>query len=598
MSDNNRDWWYRLPKLSLDKRSLAKRMRKVENVTVRHANRFIIKRWSSVREARRHIISWIVGVGLLIAATGLQLMWYQQSYRTTAPATDGTYAEAVLGPVDTLNPIFASSSAERSAGYLMFSRLLKYDNTGHLGNDLATSVTANNDGTVYTVKIRSDVKWHDGILLSAKDVAFTVDLMKNPTVRSTITGWGEIGVKVIDDTTLEFKLQSTYAAFKHALTFPILPEHILGDVPPSSIRENSFSQNPIGSGPFKFRFMQDVEASSGRKVIHMARNDLYYNGLPKLARFQLHVYPQVDDIIRALKLSEVNAATDLSSIDINEVSSGRYDIVTKPIQRGVYAILNTKSTVLSDIKIRRALQIATNTQAIRDKLSVQVPALDLPFTSGQLTGQVPKAPSYDLATAKNLLKEDGWTKDSSGLLAKNGVELKLSVVVTKDNELERVLETLAGQWRELGIGVDTKIVDLSDISQNTAQDILQQRNFDILLSQLTIGADPDVYAYWHSSQATPQGSNLSNYSNAISDDALLTARARTEPALRNAKYITFAKQWLSDVPAIGLYQSTTQYVHSKNIKAFDDSTVLVSSVNRYSNVVDWSVGTRPAYKTP
>ncbi|HRN97200.1 MAG TPA: peptide ABC transporter substrate-binding protein [Candidatus Saccharibacteria bacterium] len=598
MAENDRDRWYRLPKLSLDKRSLSKRMRKVETATVRHANRFIIKRWKNARESSRHIIGWIIGVGLLIAAAGLQLMWYQQSYRTDIPAVDGTYAEAVLGPLNTLNPIFASSSAERSAGYLMFSRLLNYDDTGHLSNDLATSITTNKDNTVYTVEIRPDVKWNDGILLSAKDVAFTVNLMKNPAVRSTITGWNEVGVKVVDDTTLQFTLKTPYAAFKHVLTFPVLPEHILGDVPPVNIRENSFSQNPVGSGPFKLRFTQDVETSTDRKVVHLARNDQYYNGVPKLARFQLHVYAQPEAILRALKLSEVNAATDLTSIDVADINKARYDVVTTPVQKGVYALLNVKSDNLKDVNIRRALRLATNTEAIREKLPVEMPALDLPFTNGQLTGDVPTAPGYNKASAEKILSDDGWKKDSTGVLSKDGKQLKLSVVATKDNELERVLEIISGQWRELGIDVESKVIDLSDTTQNVAQDVLQQRNYDVLLSQLNIGADPDVYAYWHSSQATPQGSNLSNYSNVISDDALLTARARSDVALRNAKYITFAKQWLNDIPAIGLYQSTTQYVHSKSIKAYDDTAVLVSPIDRYSNVVDWSVGSQPAYKTP
>lgn len=598
MADNNRDRWYRLPKLSLDRRSLTKRMRKVETATVRHANRFVVKRWKNVRDSKSRIIGWVIGVGLLIAAAGLQLAWYQQSYRTDVPSKDGTYAEAVLGPENTLNPIFANSSAERSAAHLMFSRLFNYDQTGHLSNDIATSVTTNKSGTVYTVKIRPDVKWSDGILLSAKDVAFTVELMKNPEVRSTISGWDEVDVKVVDDNTVEFTLKTSYAAFKHVLTFPIVPEHILGDVLPANIFENSFSQNPIGSGPFRFRFTQDVETNSGRKVIHMARNDQYYKGLPKLARFQLHVYSQPDDILRALKLSEVNAATGLSLIDISEINNSRYDATITPIQRGVYAILNTKSDTLKDIKIRRALRAATDTNAIRNKLSDKVPALDLPFTSGQLIGKVPSAPGFNIKAAKKILKSDGWKKNSSGILSKKDLVLKLSIVVIKDNELERVLEVLSGQWRELGIDVVTKIVDLSDVSQNATQDVLQQRNYDVLLSRLNIGADPDVYAYWHSSQATSKGSNLSNYSNAISDDALLTARARPDPALRNAKYLTFAKQWIKDVPAIGLYQSTTQYIHSKSIKAYDDSAVLVSPINRYSNVVDWSVGTRPAYKTP
>jgi peptide/nickel transport system substrate-binding protein len=181
---------------------------------------------------------------------------------------------------------------------------------------------------------------------------------------------------------------------------------------------------------------------------------------------------------------------------------------------------------------------------------------------------------------------------------KAGQEFKLSVVTIKNSEIERALEIITGQWRSLGVVVETKVVDINDVSQNVAQSILQPRNFDVLVYQLNIGADPDVYAYWHSSQASNQGFNFANYSNAISDDALSSARVRFETDLRNAKYITFAKQWLADVPAIGLYQSTAQYVHRINVKSIDETIDLVAPIDRYSNILDWSVGKRSVYKTP
>ena len=168
----------------------------------------------------------------------------------------------------------------------------------------------------------------------------------------------------------------------------------------------------------------------------------------------------------------------------------------------------------------------------------------------------------------------------------------------KDSEFERVVEILSSQWRALGITIDVQVLDPTDVAQNVVQNILQPRNYDVLLYQLNIGADPDVYAYWHSSQAVPQGSNFSNYSNAISDDALSSARSRIEPALRNAKYITFAKQWLSDVPAIGIYQSTSQYVNSVKVNSFNSSNILISPIDRYSDILNWSAGSRGVYKTP
>jgi len=598
MVDFKRDKWHRLPRPNFDSKNLTKRMRKVEGATIRHAHKFVIKRWSNVREVQRRVVIWVLAVGLLIAATGLQLMWYQQSYQTTAPADNGTYAEAVLGPVDTLNPLFASSNAEQSSSYLLFSRILNYDKTGHLGYDLATNIKLNDTKTVYTVTIRPDVKWHDGVKLTANDIAFTVNLMKDPNTRTNDTGWGGISAKVINDTTIDFTLQSTYAAFEHALTFPIVPEHILGSIAPANIRENRFSQNPIGSGPFKLTFIQDIDSNLGRKVMYMARSDSYYKGMAKLARFQLHVYDTTDAIVGALSANEVNSAAGLSSTDTDRINKAQYDVSTEPIQSGVYAIINTTSELLKDVSLRRALQLATNTSSIRDKLPIGTPELGLPFTSHQLTGDVPKAPPYNQAGANKILEDNGWKLNSKKIREKDGKELKISVVTIKNSEFERVLEVLAGQWRALGVLVETKVIDTADVTQGAVQNVLQPRNFDVLLYQLNIGADPDVYAYWHSSQATKQGLNFSNYSNVISDDALSSARSRVEPELRNAKYITFARQWLSDVPAIGLYQSTTQYVSSRNVRSFDSSNTFISSIDRYSDVLDWSAGVRSVYKTP
>lgn len=598
VDDNRGGLRQRLPELNLNRKIIKRRLRKVESATIRHTHKFIIKRWSNVREVQTKVMMWVIVMGFLILVTGLQLMWFQRSYLTATASKDGTYAEAVLGPVDTLNPILANTSAEQSASYLMFSSLLRYDKTGHLNNDLATNIKANATKTVYTVKIRADAKWQDGVGLTAKDIVFTVNLMKNPNVRSTVTGWTNISAKTIDNYTVEFTLPTVYSAFEHALTFPILPEHILGNVAPGSVRENNFSNDPVGSGAFKFSFIQTVSANSDHKIIYMVRNDQYYGGMSNLSKLQLNTYSTTDEIISALSSNEVNAAADLSPVDIRQVNLKLYAVSVNPIQSGVYAILNTKSHLLSDINLRHAIQLATNTKGVREELPSETPSLDLPFTNNQLTGDIPKAPQYDLTAANKILDDGGWIMGNNNIRQKNGQHLKLVVVTTKNSEFEAVLDVLSNQWLKAGIAVETQIIDSTNSSQNFVQNILQPRNFDVLLYRLNIGADPDEYAYWHSSQATPQGLNFSNYSDVISDDALSSARARFELNLRNAKYITFAKQWLSDVPAIGLYQSTTQYVYRKNVRAINPSDILVSAVDRFNNVLDWSIGTRTVYKTP
>lgn len=572
-------------------------MKKVEGATVKHARRFVFKRWNNFREVRSRIALWALSIGILIGASGLQFWWYQNEYRTTASAVGGTYAEAVLGPVDTLNPIFAQTSAENAASELLFSRLLNYDESGNLNYDLADSMVVGQDQLSYTFTIRPDAQWSDGLYVQAKDVVFTLKLLKDSATRATLTGWGGVKATAIDDKTVKFELPAVYAAFPHALrSMPILPEHVLRDVKPAQLRENSFNTNPVGSGPYALRLFQTIDKGANRKIIHLVQNENYYKGAAKLDRIQLHVYADTDSILRALATSEVNAASDLTVSAAKNVNTARYQIDNNPVNAGVYAILNTSSPALQDIKVRKALQLATDTSAVRRAISDQLPALDLPFVQGQLSGNVPVAPKPNLQTAAQLLTDAGWVIDGS-TRKKDGQSLTLSVVTTKNPDFEKALEVLSKQWQELGVTITTTIVDPKDPAQNVAQEVLQQRRFDVLLYQLAIGGDEDVYAYWHSSQANA-GYNFSNYKNAISDDALASARARLEPQLRNAKYITFANQWLNDVPAIGLYQSTSQYVHTNSVRAVPANAKLISDVDRYQSVRYWTVGDRSVFTTP
>lgn len=589
----------KLPALSVNSRDISKRLKKVEGATVKHARRFVFRRIDNFREVRWHIALWVLVIGIITGATGLQMAWYQQHYKTTAYAQNGTYAEAVLGPMVTLNPIFANTNAEDSIGRLLFSRLLGYDQTGHLGYDLAESVSLSEDQKTYTVKLRPDARWQDGLYVRARDVVFTVNLLKNPATRATLTGWDSITARVVDDVTVAFTLPAVYAAFPHALTLlPILPEHILRDVEPSAIRENAFSTSPVTSGPFTLRLIQEVDRNSGRKIIHLARNQQYYKGAAKLDRLQIHVYGSRDAIIKAVNNGEVNAATDLTITDIGSINSNRSQVEYKPVSSGLYALFNTNSSILNDLAVRRALQVGTDTQAIRHAISSELPQLNLPFTAVQLAGEgTPPGPTYNARQANELLDNTGWVLQD-GVRQKDGKPLQLSVVALKNSDYERALEQLVTQWRALGIVVTTNVVDPSDQTQNVAQNILQPRQYDVLLYQLTLGADPDfVFAYWHSSQLT-NGLNFSNYSNVISDDALSSARSRVEPELRRQKYITFARQWLDDAPAIGLYQTTAQYVYNKNVHAMPADQVLYSIGDRYASVLYWSVGSRAVYQTP
>ncbi len=611
MADEKRGWRH-FQKLKFDRKQLAKRVKKAEGATMRHAHRFIVGRLDNMRDVRRHIIGWLLLVGVMIGLVGLQLMWFQKSYQTTTASSGGTFAEASLGSIDTLNPLYASSNAELTTSHLLFSSLYAYDTTGHLKGDLAKSITTDDTGTIYTVKIRSDAVWHDDQQLTANDIAFTVNLIKDPATRSSLrSSWLDIKIKVVDEQTIEFELPAAYAGFSHALTFAVLPEHILGKVEPGTIRENVFSKSPIGSGPFTFKLLQTIDTGQHRAV-NMAAFEKYYGGAPRISRFEVHAYASQDLIVKALKSGQVNAAADLSSTDATLVNEKNYRISSHPTNSGVYALMNVDSPILKDKAVRKALQIGTDTDAIRSALDVKVsatgrtsdqvitnPKLDLPFISGQVTGaDVPSAPEFNQKTANDMLDAAGWKLVNGTRRNAENQMLALNVTTTKNASYEKALGVLAGQWRQLGITINSNVIDTNDPTTNFVQNVLQSRSYDVLLYELSIGGDPDVYAYWHSSQAGSSGYNLSNYKDSIADASLTSARSRVDSDLRNIKYKAFAKQWLDDAPAIGLYQSTAQYAASTKVRAMAKDAVLISPQDRYANILYWSVNEESVYKTP
>lgn len=590
--------WRQFDKLNFDKKSFSKRVRRAEGVTTRHAHEFILKRMSNIRDARRPIIAWLLLVGCMILAVGMQLVWFQGEYETSAYADGGTYAEATMGPIDTLNPLYAASDAEVAASRLLFSSLYTYDKTGNLIGDLAESMKVDSTGQIYTLKLRSNAHWHDGALLTAKDVAFTVNLIKDAETRSPLrVNWQDVAVRAKDDTTVVFKLPAVYAAFPYALTLSILPQHILANVPPATIRENVFSRSPVGSGPFSFHLLQSADLDTGHQVVHMTSFDNYYKGKPKLARFEVHAYGAQENLVKALQAGEVNAASQVPMSADGQLNKNDFSITRQPVASGVYALFNTANPMLKDVAVRQALQLATGTRAIREALG-NVPKLDSPFIEGQLTGKgVPHAPLPNAKKAAAMLTKAGW-KLKGDVRYKGKQKLQLTITTTKNDQYEKVLELLAQQWRQVGIEVGVNVIDTSNPSTNFIQNTLQPRNYDVLLYELIIGADPDVYAYWHSSQVGIRGYNFSNYSNSTADAALASARARLEPALRMAKYKSFARQWVQDVPAVGLYQPVVDYAASSKVRSIDTEATLISPADRYENILYWSVRKDSVYKTP
>lgn len=585
-------------KLRLGYKRLALRVKHAEGATQRHASRFILRRIENVRLVMTEIMIWLAAIALLIAGLGIQYSWNSQGSKKDGAKSGGVYVEGVIGNISTLNPLLAASEPEQAVSRLLFSSLYNYDVTGALHTDLAESMTVKDD-KVYTIKLRNAV-WHDGKNLTAEDVVYTINLIKNPQVRSPLrVNWLDISARAIDDSTVEFMLPAVYAGFSHALTFPVIPKHILQSVSPSSMREADFSSNPVGSGPFAVKRVQTSESTSSTDVVRMEPNTKYYGAVSTLSRLELRAYGNESLLVKAVNSGEVSAASGLSLSAADNIKSKQYSTKHWLLNKGVYLLMNNRSQTLQDARVRQALRYATDTSSIRATVGDNVARLDTPILQSQIAQKLPAAPDYNLDKAKALLKEAGWTYNQGQWKGKDGRPLAVAVTTSSGrDEYKKIVDALKQQWSKLGVDVQLREIDTSSTTTSFVQSVLQPRDYDALLYELELGADPDVFAYWHSSQASASGYNFANYSNRTVDNDLVGGRSRTNSALRAAKYIQFVNQWLNDAPAIGLYQSVGSYVLNNGASIVEPRGSLNTMNDRYADVTTWSTGRASVYKTP
>lgn len=585
-------------KLRLGYKRLALRVKHAEGATQRHASRFILRRIENVRLVMTEIMIWLAAIALLIAGLGIQYSWNSQGSKKDGAKSGGVYVEGVIGNISTLNPLLAASEPEQAVSRLLFSSLYNYDVTGALHTDLAESMTVKDD-KVYTIKLRN-AAWHDGKKLTAEDVVYTINLIKNPQVRSPLrVNWLDISARAIDDSTVEFMLPAVYAGFSHALTFPVIPKHILQSVSPSSMREADFSSNPVGSGPFAVKRVQTSESTSSTDVVRMEPNTKYYGAVSTLSRLELRAYGNESLLVKAVNSGEVSAASGLSLSAADNIKSKQYSTKHWLLNKGVYLLMNNRSQTLQDARVRQALRYATDTSSIRATVGDNVARLDTPILQSQIAQKLPAAPDYNLDKAKALLKEAGWTYNQGQWKGKDGRPLAVAVTTSSGrDEYKKIVDALKQQWSKLGVDVQLREIDTSSTTTSFVQSVLQPRDYDALLYELELGADPDVFAYWHSSQASASGYNFANYSNRTVDNDLVGGRSRTNSALRAAKYIQFVNQWLNDAPAIALYQSVGSYVLNNGASIVEPRGSLNTMNDRYADVTTWSTGKASVYKTP
>lgn len=548
-----------------------------------HFQERVIKRLPNARRVRLLILEWALLIVVITSLALTQVFWYRQSYSLQTFEGGGSYIEATVGSVNSLNPLFATTNSEKTLSKLMFATLSTIDYSGHVGVGLAESIVPDDTARIWSVTLKDGLKWSDGEPITIEDVLFTINLIKDQNV-NTIFDSNLTGVKVeqVDDMTLQFTLPTAYADFAAALNIPVLPEHILGEVAPNQLLEHSFSTNPVTSGAFSFNAVQSV-TTDGEKLIYLAANPNYYKGRPMLDTFAVHAYSSTAEIVDALSRGDVTATADLSPLDEPSITNDNVYEKQTTLSNGVYAFLNTTSSLLGDVKVRQAIRQGLDMDELRSNLDGEDP-LDYPILRSQIDlTDYPALPDYDFAAAK-------VTIEAAGL---SGQTLRLAT--TSTGYFPELADQLEDQLGKLGFSVELSIYNPG---QEFVANVIRQRNYDILLYEIELGADPDLFAYYHSSQASASGLNLSNYHNSSVDEAILAARSTLSERLRAAKYESFLQQWVEDVPAIGIYQASLTYYINRNARAFSEEDSLVYATDRFTDVDYWAVNRTTKNRTP
>jgi peptide/nickel transport system substrate-binding protein len=278
----------------------------------------------------------------------------------------------------------------------------------------------------------------------------------------------------------------------------------------------------------------------------------------------------------------------LTSVSDEILSIPDTTLITAPLTSSVMVFLNNSNPDLSDIKVRKALLQATDVQEIRKSLGFRAVPTDSPFLRSQFAynPDIVQHP-YDIEASKASFMEAGWILNEEGMLTKDGKILKLRLVSQSLSEYSAITQQLQKDWSEVGVSVDAVLQPEEDIQSGA----IARHDYDVLLYGISLGYDPDVFAYWHSSQADPNSQtqlNLSEYKSDTADSALEAGRTRVDPALRKIKYEPFLKAWRDDVPAIALYQPRFLMVVQGTFEGFQNGQ-LSTATDRYWSISNWKV---------
>lgn len=566
-------------------------------------------------KAEKYLI--IIFTALIVISAVFPIKAWYLNNTALVPDYGGIYTEAAIGSPRYLNPVLApASDVDRDLSVIIYSGLFKHGSTDAITLDLAEDYFLSEDNKIYTIFLRKDVKWHDGKNLTADDIIFTTQVIQNPDYRSPLrTSLQGVEVEKIDNYTLRFKLKNPYRPFLDNLTFGILPKHIWGNIPPTSFALSELNLKPIGSGPYKFKKI--IKDSTDKiKSLELTAFSDYYFKKPYIGTVIFKFFKDESSAVEALNRQEVDSISFISAKNIGKLKNN--PTLNKFILPRYFAVFfnQTENKALAEINVRQALSLATNKKEIVEGIianqgvTINTPLPSFIFNNTTAESHIASDKTgidFDLEQAKDILETGGWNLATSSaestesaevststpnirqkLINNEKIALEISLTTVDWPELVEVANFLKESWEKIGAKINLEINNVVEM-----QEKIKSRQYQALLFGQILGASPDPFPFWHSSQKRDPGLNLALYENKEVDKIL--EEMRQDASLSNEakfqKYDQFQKLVIHDIPAIFLYSPVYLYPINSRIQGIQLKQITLPS-DRFSQIENWYIETK------
>ncbi len=495
----------------------------------------------------------------------------------------------------TLDPLFAhvdANSVENQVARLAFEPFIDIDARGRSVPVLLSRVPtlANGDvtpdGRTITYRLRHNVHWQDGPLVTARDVMFTLRAIldaRNP-VRSR-EGYDRIvQIRKLDDFRVRVTLRSAWApavatffSYGSAPQY-VLPAHLLENRAP--LAQDPFGAHPVGDGPYRL-----VRWDRGERLVYEA-NDAYWRGRPAVARLEVRIVPDPSTNLTLLRSD---------SIDWNLIAPAQVPALAAKLNLA-YAVaplalvagiaLNTLHRPLDDVRVRRALAASIDRDGISRKITYgRYPPIDTAQPLGSWAHDpAARLPRYDPAAADALLASAGWARAANGMRYKHRVPLALTYVQFPETTTGvRVATVVQSELAARGIAVTIKSISNAQLFLPAAQGgTLARGDFDLAYVPWAMGADPDDSFLLSCHGAANYMRWCDRAVEALERRAILTP----DRPSRSALYAQIQRRVASAVPIVYLFNPAYVYAYQKRLHGFAPNAFLPTW-----NAAAWSLRT-------